>query len=248
MKEIKEKDIFDDLIKFPFEVITYLKTNMGIENKKRYSDIGNSISKKVVLRSYPYASGVFWGRPEICREDKIVVLYYYTLVKQALALDFLVPKNLYPDEYEIDTMSAKCKFRAIIIENIGLYLKKANSSLAEEMRVAINDAMDVAFYKVNRSVKNNIHYKKTTVYSKAEIEKLYFQQGVYLKIVKKIFDSKIKYKIGFIYKIIRYVADKTDATMIEIRKENADVKKAEDVSRDEWDSARERIRKRTGDE
>ena len=36
--------------------------------------------------------------------------------------------------------------------------------------------------------------------------------------------------------------------MIEIRKENADVKKAEDVSRDEWDSARERIRKRTGDE
>ena len=71
---------------------------------------------------------------------------------------------------------------------------------------------------------------------------------MYLKIVKKIFDSKIKYKIGFIYKIIRYVADKTDATMIEIRKENADVKKAEDVSRDEWDSARERIRKRTGDE
>ena len=248
LKEKKEKDIFDDLIKFPFEVITYLKTNMGIENKKRYSDIGNSISKKVVLRSYPYASGVFLGRPEICREDKIVVLYYYILVKQAIALDFLVPKNLYPDEYEIDTMSAKCKFRAIIIENIGLYLKKANSSLAEEMRVAINDAMDVAFYKVNRSVKNNIHYKKTTVYSKAEIEKLYFQQGMYLKIVKKIFDSKIKYKIGFIYKIIRYVADKTDATMIEIRKENADVKKAEDVSRDEWDSARERIRKRTGDE
>ena len=93
-------------------------------------------------------------------------------------------------------------------------------------------------------MKNNIHYKKTTVYGKDEIVKLYAQQELYLEAVKKIFDSKIKYKVGWKYRLIRFIADKTDATMIEVRKKNKNMKRFEDVSIDEWENARECIRKK----
>lgn len=249
----EELDVFNSLIRIPFQIIegvlsetslNEFKAELAILGQSIYSNMGDYVSKSIVLHKYPYASGVFFKYPEICREDKLVVLYYYTLVKQAMMLDILIPDYTYKDEIVIDTTPAKCKFRAIIIENIGQYLKKSDSPMAKELCVGINNAVEKSFFSKNRSVKNNIHYKKTTVYGKDEIVKLYAQQELYLEAVKKIFDSKIKYKVGWKYRLIRFIADKTDATMIEVRKKNKNMKRFEDVSIDEWENARERIRKK----
>ena len=144
-----------------------------------------------------------------------------------------------------DTKRAKCKFRAIVIENIGQFLKAANSSLAEEMRRNINKVITPSFFSVNRSIKNNIHYKKITEFDQNDIQNVYVQQELYLKIVLNIFEEKIKYNVGLKYKLIRFIADKTDATMIEVRKMNPKRKKLEDVTVEEWEEAKERLRKKT---
>lgn len=67
------------------------------------------------------------------------------------------------------------------------------------------------------------------------------QQEIYLKTVLDIFEDKIKYNVGLGYKLIRFIADKTDATMIEVRKMNPERKKLEDVSIEEWEGARTRL-------
>jgi len=59
-----------------------------------------------------------------------------------------------------------------------------------------------------------------------------------------IFDQKIQYNVGLKYKVIRFIADKIDSTMREVRKNNKRIRKWEDVPEKEWGEARERTRKR----
>lgn len=245
---------FDSLIRIPLQLVeNILKT----ESFCKYSDaitllfqgvyfeISKTVSTEISLKKYSYSSSVFFKYPEIHKEDKLVVLYYFTLVKQAILLDVLIPESKEESMKFFDTKRAKCKFRAIVIENIGQFLKAANSSLAEEMRRNINKVITPSFFSVNRSIKNNIHYKKITEFDQNDIQNVYVQQELYLKIVLNIFEEKIKYNVGLKYKLIRFIADKTDATMIEVRKMNPKRKKLEDVTVEEWEEAKERLRKKT---
>ena len=102
-------------------------------------------------------------------------------------IDFLVPDYTDQGEIILDMMGAKCKFRAIVIASIGEFLKDATTPLAEELRVATNTAMESSFFPLNRAVKNNIHYNRTTVFEKDDLRKIYLQQERYLQIVLDIF-------------------------------------------------------------
>jgi len=253
IKDAEDFDILNALMRIPFEIVDGIVSTSSMEkykkelliyNERLYMTMGKYVSERICIHKYPYASGVFFKQHNICQEDKLVILYYYTLIKQAVIIDILVPDHVCRDIIIFDTLSAKCKYRAIIIENIGQYLKRARTPLAEEITTAIKDSIDSSFFSINRSIKNNIHYKKTTVYEKKDMIKLYSQQGVYLNLILDIFQSKIKYSVGLKYKMIRLIADKTDETMIEIRKKHKNLKRIEDVSMDEWEKAKERLRKK----
>ncbi len=228
---------------FSWDLEQYKKA-FDISNQNMYLSQGQIISKEISLHKYPYASGILFKYPEPCREDKITILYYFTLVKQAIVLNVLVPDIINEDGINIDTLSAKCKFRAIIIENIGQYLKKADTPLAKELQATVRMAVRETFFSKNRAVKNNIHYKKIAHYKKEELLDLFNQQEKYLETVMAIFKSKIKYSVGWKYKLIRCIADRTDETMIEVRKKNKSIKKVEDVSVVEWKEAQERLKKK----
>ena len=245
----EEKEIFNSLITIPFQIIDGVISKAPLNKCKEdildlfqriHSSIGNTVSDKISLHKYPYASGVFFKKTELGWNDKIMILYYYTLVKQASLLDCLVPDEIEQMVGLTDTINAKCKFRAIIIENIGQFLMKVSTPLAEELRLRIDKLMDKGFFSANRAVKNNIHYKRTSIYSRDYILDLYEQQGLYLDAVLAVFDSQIKYHVGWKYKIIRFIADKTDSTMIEIRRNNPKIKHLEDVSMKEWEEAKSR--------
>lgn len=247
-------EIFNSLIKIPFQIIQDIISTNPLDNNEKglmplsqsfFKELGEKVSRKISLKKYPYASGVFFKRPEICDEDKILIMFYYTSVKQARMLDLLIPDNTYQGVITIDTKVAKSKFRAIVIENIGQFLKNATTPLAEELRLAINTAIDPTFFRLNRKIKDNIHYNETTVFDKNTLKKISFLQKKYLQLVLDIFDSKIQYNVGLKYRVIRYIANKTDSTMHEIRKKNKRIRKWEDVSEEEWEDARERIRKKT---
>lgn len=246
----EDMKIFDSLIKIPLQIVERILTSEPLCKHRTeiillfqniYSDIANIVSAEISLHKYPYSSSVFFKHSKLDKDDKVAILYYYTLVKQGLLIDVLIPESVEEAIDIFDTVRAKCKFRAVIIENIGQFLKCARTSLTEEMCNKINAAMDSNFFSRNRSIKNNIHYKTITEFDKTDIQKIYIQQELYLKTVLDIFEDKIKYNVGWGYKIIRFIADKTDETMIEVRKMNPERKKLEDVSIEEWEGARTRL-------
>ena len=253
LDSVEKIEIFNSLIEIPYHIIQGIipltpfngnEAELAALSQRIYKEMGERVSKSISLQKYPYASGVFFKRPEICKEDRIVILYFYTLVKQAIMIDFLVPDYTDQGEIILDMMGAKCKFRAIVIASIGEFLKDATTPLTEELRVATNTAMESSFFPLNRAVKNNIHYNRTTVFEKDDLRKIYLQQERYLRIVLDIFDQKIQYNVGLKYKVIRFIADKTDSTMREVRKNNKRIRKWEDVPEKEWEEAKERTRKR----
>lgn len=253
LDSVEKIEIFNSLIEISYHIIQGIipltpfngnEAELAALSQRIYKEMGERVSKSISLQKYPYASGVFFKRPEICKEDRIVILYFYTPVKQAIMIDFLVPDYTDPGEIILDMMGAKCKFRAIVIASIGEFLKDATTPLAEELRVATNTAMESSFFPLNRAVKNNIHYNRTTVFEKDDLRKIYLQQERYLQIVLDIFDQKIQYNVGLKYKVIRFIADKTDSTMREVRKNNKRIRKWEDVPEKEWEEAKERTRKR----
>ena len=246
----EDMKIFDSLIKIPLQIVESIltyeplckhRTEIILLFQNIYSDIANIVSAEISLHKYPYASSTLFKHSKFDKDDKVAVLYYYTLVKQGLLIDVLIPESVEEAIEIFDTLRAKCKYRAVIIENIGQFLKCARTSLTEEMCNKINVAMDSDFFARNRSIKNNIHYKTITEFDKTDIKKIYIQQEIYLKTVLDIFEDKIKYNVGLGYKLIRLIADKTDATMIEVRKMNPERKKLEDVSIKEWEGARTRL-------
>lgn len=253
LDSVEKIEIFNSLIEIPYHIIQGIipltpfngnEAELAALSQRIYKEMGERVSKSISLQKYPYTSGVFFKRPEICKEDRIVILYFYTLVKQAIMIDFLVPDYTDQGEIILDMMGAKCKFRAIVIASIGEFLKDATTPLTEELRVATNTAMESSFFPLNRAVKNNIHYNRTTVFEKDDLRKIYLQQERYLQIVLDIFDQKIQYNVGLKYKVIRFIADKTDSTMREVRKNNKRIRKWEDVPEKEWEEAKERTRKR----
>ena len=95
---------------FSWDLEQYKKA-FDISNQNMYLSQGQIISKEISLHKYPYASGILFKYPEPCREDKITILYYFTLVKQAIVLNVLVPDIINEDGINIDTLSAKMCIR-----------------------------------------------------------------------------------------------------------------------------------------
>lgn len=105
-------EIFNSLIKIPFQIIQDIISTNPLDNNEKglmplsqsfFKELGEKVSRKISLKKYPYASGVFFKRPEICDEDKILIMFYYTSVKQARMLDLLIPDNTYQGVITIDT-------------------------------------------------------------------------------------------------------------------------------------------------
>lgn len=253
LKGFEDMEVFNSLIRLPLGIVKDVLTSVAPSERineimgvfqKSCSNIAEYVSTKISLHKYPYASGVFFKSPELDRDDKVVILYYYTLVKQGVLLDELIPESAEETLDFFDSMKSKCKFRAVLIENIGLFLKTVNTPLSEKMCAEIDATMHPSFFSLNRSIKNNIHYKRITCLNIDNTQRLYNQQELYLKKVLRIFEDEIKYNIGFAYKFIRFIADRTDATMIEVRKKNPERRNLEDVSIDEWEAARERLHRK----
>ena len=169
------------------------------------------------------------------------------MVKHAAIIETLAPDYIMEDTL-ISTIRSKAKFRAIIIENLGKYLKAAKTPLAEELRIGIKKVIIYDnFFSRNRALKNNIHYSKIEFFSFEDILRIYNQQQLYLETILKIFDSKLNIKIDWKYKAIRFIADRTDSTMIALRKKNKNYKRWEDVPEEEWEQVKKGLKRKIPD-
>jgi len=247
---------FNALVSIPINIVRICSRIIDPENYKQWPineenyifiEYKDSISKRINLKNYPFASAVCFCDHTILDEEKLMILYYYTMVKHSMMIETLVPDYTMEDTLT-STIRSKTKFRAIIIENLGMYLKDAKTPLAEELRIGIKKVIIYDnFFSRNRALKNNIHYSKIEFFSFEDILRIYNQQQLYLETILKIFDSKLNIKIDWKYKAIRFIADRTDSTMIALRKKNKNYKRWEDVPEEEWEQVKKGLKRKIPD-
>ena len=247
---------FNALVSIPINIVRICSRIIDPENYKQWPineenyifiEYKDSISKRINLKNYPFASAVCFCDHTILDEEKLMILYYYTMVKHSMMIETLVPDYTMEDTLT-STIRSKTKFRAIIIENLGMYLKDAKTPLAEELRIGIKKVIIYDnFFSRNRALKNNIHYSKIEFFSFEDILRIYNQQQLYLETILKIFDSKLNIKIDWKYKAIRFIADRTDSTMIALRKKNKNYKRWEDVPEEEWEQVKKGLKRKIAD-
>ena len=67
-------------------------------------------------------------------------------------------------------------------------------------------------FKLNRRLRNNIHYKNVDILAGPELKQIDAFQSEYIEIILSVFHSKIKFKFGKWYHLIKWVADHTDSS------------------------------------
>ena len=98
------------------------------------------------------------------------------------------------------------KIKAIVIEIIGNDRNNCNYEIINKLLSINNDTIDNKFFKINRKVKDNIHYGKTNEITEKEIKIVNEYQDIYLKNVIDIFDNNINIKFNLGYKFALAIA------------------------------------------
>lgn len=111
------------------------------------------------------------------------------------------------------------KLKAMLIEQFGSNIKNLNTPMAEEIKREIEDSIhEKDAFKVNRKLRNNIHYTEIDIISDLEWKMTNKFQNKYFDIVLKTFNKYLHFKFGKKYRFIRWIADHTDSKMRELKK------------------------------
>lgn len=78
--------------------------------------------------------------------------------------------------------------------------------------------MNQMYLKINRRLRNNLHYNSVEKLSDIELERIDIFQRKYMEIVLDTFKKNIKFKIGKWYQLIKWIADHTDEKILEEKK------------------------------
>ena len=88
------------------------------------------------------------------------------------------------------------KYNALVIELIGKELRTINTPFTDSILDCIKaEIKESEFFRLNRKLRNNLHYESTDLLSDQEMEMVTKNQTIYLNIVKKYFADSISINI-----------------------------------------------------
>lgn len=171
---------------------------------------------------YPYSSAVFFKNPEPAEQDKYIVMYYYSYFSLFDMLDAFVPAlKVNGEVMNINVSYSMMKLKAMLIVVFGEALSGIDTAMVKNIKKQIEDYFGESdVFKLNRRLRNNIHYNKVDKLSDVELEKVDNFQRKYMEIVLDVFKENIKFKIGKWYQLIKWIADHTDEKILEEKKKN----------------------------
>lgn len=144
---------------------------------------------------YSYSScRLFRSAPELTIDDRIFILYRFRLVSSAQIIPDLIPSlvlNIGGINI-IDTAKFFRKYKALVIELLGSQLKEPPTDFTAGIRKDLEtEIVDTSFFRLNRSVRNNLHYETTHILSNVEISLVDNYQSVYLNVINRHFSSRL---------------------------------------------------------
>lgn len=157
-----------------------------------------------------YSSG------EMCKyidniEDKNMLLYRYRMIKSFEIIETLFNIDL---TIEIGTFKTSMevfimKLKAILIEILYRDFKNRNSSIVSSIAERIKREIEPGFFKLNRKLRNNIHYNRNDSLSIDELLFISNNQALYMAIINEEMNSRLHFKKGLLYKVYNYFAKKS---------------------------------------
>lgn len=170
---------------------------------------------------YPYPSGVLFRNPEPCKQDKFLILYYYSYFKLFQIVDMLIPNfKVEVGDLCIDVSCSLKKLKAMLIEQFGNEIRALDTEMVSDIKQNLIESIhEEDIFKVNRKLRNNLHYSVIENIEQEEWGKIQVFQKQYFEIVLKTFEKNLRFNFGRWYRFIRWIADHTDSTMREKRKE-----------------------------
>ena len=204
-KNIKEDfEFWDSLFGLPKGLINTLFSCLNINKRiedvyatidQTLSELAEKMEKEFVCERYSYSvQKLFLGADGLEDIDKILILYRYRLVTSAIRIEKAVPDfNISIGEIRVFDIKAFIrKYKAVVICIIGSELKAMNTEFAQNIQADIQSKIgDGPFWGVNRKLRNNIHYRRTEILTKDEINTLDKFQEVYFEIIYDHFERCI---------------------------------------------------------
>ena len=217
----KEKlELFNTLAGFPEKLIKELFSEVA--NQEVADDFikifdtaceahAAKLEGKLSPVKYPYASAVFFKNPEPEEQDKYTVMYYYSYFSLFGMLDEFVPALKVEGEViNIDVSYSVMKLKAMLICTFGDAIFELKTPMVQSIKKEIEDSFGESdVFKINRRLRNNLHYSSVEKLSDIELERIDIFQRKYMEIVLDAFKKNIKFKIGKWYQLIKWIADHT---------------------------------------
>lgn len=211
--QIKNEEKFDNLNAIVNTPLTRTKRFLG----DYYESISNIIDElsdqyikeieKYNFKSYSYSSYKLF-KNKITNDEKIYIIQRYGLVKSVIWFERIFKEKMKVEvgELNFDFEKFFMKIKAIVIEIIGNDRNNCNYEIINKLLSINNDTIDNNFFKINRKVRDNIHYGKTNEITEKEIKIVNEYQDIYLKNVIDIFDNNINIKFNLGYKFALAIA------------------------------------------
>ena len=174
---------------------------------EKHSDIYIKNIQKYRFKAYSYSSHKFF-KTNIIPDEKIYILQRYGLIKSIMWFEKIFERkmNIKIGELQFDLEKFIMKIKAIVIETIGHDRKSCNYTILNRLLEINEKTIDNNFFKINRKIRNNIHYNRIQKIEEEELKIAKQYQDVYFENLIKIFDDNIDISIGLKNKFDLFLA------------------------------------------
>ena len=204
-KNIKEDfDFWDSLFGLPKGLINILFSCLNINKRiedvyatidESLSELAEKMEQELVCGRYSYSVQKLFSEADGLEDiDKILILYRYRLVTSVIRIEKAVPDlNISVGEIRVFDIKAFIrKYKAVVICIICSELNAMNTEFAQNIQADIQSKIgDGPFWGINRKLRNNVHYQRTEILTKDEINMLDKYQEVYFEIIYDHFERCI---------------------------------------------------------
>lgn len=191
-------DIFSTIEKIPKIIFGAINVDDEIVNEF-YKTLDEEVLKYVDKfeqafngERYSYSAYKLFSKNSLLLEDKVLILYRYRSISSIIKVgDILkgVPLNIKLENiFDIYLTNYIRKLKAIVISIVGNDLIKLETNFTKYICKGLEELIDYKdFYKINRKLRNNCHYKDISNLSAEDIKILDIYQDKYLRFLDSNF-------------------------------------------------------------
>ena len=204
MDDLKNSDFWSSLFSFPKRILQAifmgLNYDVTVEEliaalKNNFTETAEKIDEELSGERLSYSvNKLFSKSSDLEEKDKVLILYRYRLITCANHIESVLPElNIVQgQETLIDFHAFFRKWKAIIIEIMGREIEALNTRFSKNIQSKIDNAVcEKEFFKINRQLRDNLHYSEISILGDKEIELLDKWQLVYLSIIQHSFSDNL---------------------------------------------------------